>query len=247
MQSSPRKALSRSRTATPLNPNLDRKLLAYFAAGTASLAASARPAEAKIIYTPASINIQTDSRVTFDLNNDGIPDFNLYRCACASKGSSFLTVFPEAAGNGIRPNQNGEAAAGFFGLPVGPKEKFSYGAGGLFMAGIRDDGFSTFSYGPWRNVTNRYLGLKFVVNGQNHYGWARLNVSITGTVVITGYAYETTPDTGIIEGHVSGAEKVGSSATAELLAPAPQTASLSMLALGAPGLPMWRREDDAAQ
>ena len=35
---------------------------------------------------------------------------------------------------------------------------------------------STRTIGPWRNVTTRYLGLKFKINGKFHYGWARLSV-----------------------------------------------------------------------
>ena len=58
------------------------------------------------------------------------------------------------------------------------------------------------SVGPWNNVKNRYLGLKFQIKGKIHYGWARLNVtgSGLGTIVatMTGYAYETIPNKAIV-------------------------------------------------
>jgi hypothetical protein len=41
-----------------------------------------------------------------------------------------------------------------------------------------------------------YLGLKFVIKGKTHYGWARLAVSAQRFVVtatLTRYAYETVP------------------------------------------------------
>jgi hypothetical protein len=49
-------------------------------------------------------------------------------------------------------------------------------------------------------VKDRYLGLKFVILGEVHYGWARLSVTlehqrqfgdVSGT--LTGNAYETSP------------------------------------------------------
>jgi hypothetical protein len=50
-------------------------------------------------------------------------------------------------------------------------------------------------FGQWRHATNRYLDLKFVIDGEIHYGWARLTVSCDFlrpvSAKITGYAYET--------------------------------------------------------
>ena len=63
--------------------------------------------------------------------------------------------------------------------------------------------------GPWINVTNRYLGLKFLIGGTPHYGWVRITTSTTAHPLITGYAYETTPNTSIKDGTISGPEKVG--------------------------------------
>jgi len=60
-------------------------------------------------------------------------------------------------------------------------------------------------------VKNRYLGLKFVIHGKVHYGWARLSVAlghhrqyndVSGT--LTGYAYETIAGQGVTTGQTSG-------------------------------------------
>ena len=67
------------------------------------------------------------------------------------------------------------------------------------------------SLGSWVNVTNRYLGFKFKIRGATHYGWARLDVSVTnGTVVgtLTGYAYETIPNKPIIAGKTKGPDVI---------------------------------------
>jgi hypothetical protein len=61
--------------------------------------------------------------------------------------------------------------------------------------------------GPWANggkgVTDRYLGIKFAINGKFHYGWARLTLKTDGTdftVTLNGYAYETIAGKGIVAG-----------------------------------------------
>ena len=81
--------------------------------------------------------------------------------------------------------------------------------------------------GPFANVTDGYLGLKFEINGQTHYGWARFNVSTSGwntiDATLTGYAYEDQADTPI---HIG---------------PVPEPGTLGLLALGFLGLGAWRR------
>jgi hypothetical protein len=231
------------RSTSPLNFKLDRKIAAYMAAAGAAgvgMLAATQPAEAKVVYT--ATNITVTSPIPIDLNNDGTADFTLGFYGYLHQ--LFIDVTPRVKGNAVRGN--GSAACGFFGVPVGPGEKFatnSYFGHGVRMAGFYAYGVSA-SSGPWANVTNRYLGFKFLINGQIHYGWAR--VSVTNeirTVVLTGYAYETTPNTNIIEGHISGPEKAGNFVPADVLAPAAQPASLGMLARGADALAIWRRDE----
>jgi len=58
---------------------------------------------------------------------------------------------------------------------------------------------------------------------------------------IRGYAYETTPDQPILTGATS--DPTNSSLTTPSLPPAPQPATLGLLAQGAPALSLWRREE----
>jgi hypothetical protein len=62
--------------------------------------------------------------------------------------------------------------------------------------------------GPWLDVKDKYLGLKFIVNGQIHYGWARLTTQqVTYCKVralLSGYAYESDANTPIVTGQTSG-------------------------------------------
>jgi len=69
---------------------------------------------------------------------------------------------------------------------------------------------STQTFGAWgknRRLTGPYLGFKFMIGSEVHYGWARVAVkadlfSITAT--LTGYAYETNPNQMILSGFTSG-------------------------------------------
>ena len=235
------------RTTIAIHSKLEKNLAAYFAAAGAAgvgMLALGQAAQAEVVYTPTNVTVTTP--VAIDLNHDGIVDFSL-GFAPGYNHSFFVDVTPEVAGNAVRGN--GSAACGFFGVPVGTGQKFatnSYFGHGVRMAGFIAYGISS-SFGPWINATNRYLGFKFLINGQVHFGWARVTVTNEiRNVVLTGYAYETTPNKAIIEGHISGPEKADAPGPTNLLAPSSQPAMLGMLARGADGLAIWRREEVAA-
>jgi hypothetical protein len=107
----------------------------------------------------------------------------------------------------------------------------------------------TYWFGPWFNggkgVKNRYLGLKFKVKGQFHFGWARITVTTTRnrfTATLTGYAYETIPGKAIVAGHTKGPDDIVERPDAALTAPTAKPITLGMLALGAQGV-LWRRKE----
>ena len=52
----------------------------------------------------------------------------------------------------------------------------------------------------WKDKNDKYLGLRFLVNGQTHYGWARLDVTSASNWVIKDYAYNATPNLPILAG-----------------------------------------------
>jgi hypothetical protein len=104
-------------------------------------------------------------------------------------------------------------------------------------------------YGPWGKAQNqnRYLGLELLIKGKVHFGWARLSVSCQGSVVfatLTGYAYETISGKSIIAGATKGPDDA--EPTAALSSHTPEPVTLGALALGAPGLSIWRRKESAA-
>jgi hypothetical protein len=97
------------------------------------------------------------------------------------------------------------------------------------------------------NVHGRYLGIKFQIKGKSHYGWARLNVAESRsrfTLVLTGYAFETIPGKPIIAGQTKGPDDPSvEESNAMPNQPTPAPATLGALAMGAPGLSVWRRKE----
>ncbi len=235
----------RARVALPATVDHHMKLYSTAAAAAGvSILAMAQAAEAKVVYTPVNVNLDAYRSFPLDVNGDGIPDFNF--AFVASGHSSFLIAELDTVGNAVQTRRglaNFEAGAFPFGAPIGPAQNFASQTfyGGIFMAAIFQYSGSN-SWGPWMNVNNRYLGMKFLIDGKVHYGWARFTVRDWFRSVgphLSGYAYETDPDTKITAGD-EGTEK---KTAAEIQAtPATDTASLGMLAMGAAGLPLWRRD-----
>jgi len=205
------------RAVVRLGEELDKHLLAYVAAATAAgvgVLALAQPAEGKIVYTPANKTVRLNHAVPIDLNHDGIDDFDVLNLTHNSTTpfGDYLKAEPLRSGNGMvaaRTSRGYAASALAAGVRVGPKKQFQ--AGRDLMA-YRSSGDGTLSGGPWKNVKGRYLGLKFLIKGKTHYGWARLNVSIMNQQVnatLTGYAYETVPDKAIITGKTKSEATLG--------------------------------------
>lgn len=265
------RAESRSGHRPALNASLNRRLIGYATAATAAgagLLGLARPAGAEVVYTPAQVLIGYRGSYALDVTNDGTVDFLLHDAISSNCSTVFNALLAQVApGNAVVGNRSfggaNYAAAMKGGARIGPSDRFvSQGRGGEEMAeGIDSPGGGQVR-GQWGNVTNRYLGLKFQINGETHFGWARLNVranSRSVVAVLTGYAYETVAGMPILAGQTQGgaqpegarpdaAVKGASDADAfviELAKPGSETsrvASLGMLALGAEALPMWRRD-----
>jgi hypothetical protein len=217
----------KSRNATPLASATEKKLLGYAALAAASgvaMLALAPGAEAKVVYTPTRQKLTVNTTFVLDVNGDGTPDFNftaftLLGGALRRETYTFNSDgFLEASG-AVQSNQFWGAQFDVSALPAGVKiggnGKFS--TSNFFMGAVSaTDGGPPNYAGPWApaggNVKDRYVGLKFVISGETHFGWARFNVQIRqplkGKVqaVLTGYAYETVANAPITAGATSGNE-----------------------------------------
>src|ERR1022692_4014441 len=85
-----------------LKPTLDNHLMAYVAAASAAgvtTLALAQSAAAKIVYTPA--NIDVGSSYALDLNHDGIADFTLRTAIFDSGHGQLLSLLFDVPGNAV--------------------------------------------------------------------------------------------------------------------------------------------------
>jgi hypothetical protein len=249
--------MQRPRTPSKLSESMHRRLNSYALAATAvgvgSLALT-QPAEAKIFYTPAHVVIHQNEIYYLDLNHDGLKDFQLSNNAVGSFLD--LAVCPLKQDSGhcgtLTSVRTGYAVWGkpepdqsHFGfwkyasaLPAGFKvrsdEKHFLTSDSSMMRISCNSPAGCVSHGPWKgDVSNRYLGFKFLFVGETHYGWARLKVLHTScclTETLTGYAWETIPNKPIITGKTHGPDVI----TVE-------PASLGHLARGAASISAWRQ------
>jgi hypothetical protein len=243
-------AESKARPTVRLGRHLEKHLAAYAAAATGAVLLSAAPsADAQIVYTPSNtpfaLNHQNQGPVftTLDLNNNGVPDFTFAMSSTAhfstigytTRFKLYMKVVPDQTGNEVVQGSLAPTASAVpAGVTIGPKEKF-VPAGYMVHQVYSQQGHINQSSGTWQKVEFAYVGLKFLINGQVHYGWARIKFPYPYGYKypsIYGYAYESTPNTPIVTGQTSGT--AASNTTADV------PASLGMLAAGAPVVNLWR-------
>jgi hypothetical protein len=233
--------------AARLTTQLEKNLLAYAVAASAAgvgILALAQPTEAKIVCTHTHQKIS--GQFNLDVNHDGVVDFTFYVGYGDHNSGAFID--PLYQGNQVW-GIGQYASALFAGARIGPSGKFQKDHDIMASVGATGCGAS-WSLGPWRNVTDRYLGLKFYsVNGDIHYGWARLSVTMRPkvTATLTSYAYQTIPNKPIIAGKTHGPDDMSvEESDAAVIKPTAEPATLGALALGARGLFIWRREESVA-
>ena len=215
-----------------ISDSLNRQLNAYALAASAagvSVLALARASEAKVVYTETHQVTHTGFPLYIDLNHDGIKDFVLRTtyyvgssCFEGLNASGYRNMNNAVAGRRFSRSSYFFSAASALpaGARIGPERKFPVHHPFMALELFNRDRTSQYSdVGPWvgkgNGVRNRYLGLKFVIHGKVHYGWARLSVTlghhrqyddVSGT--LTGYAYETVPNKPIIAGQITGPDVI---------------------------------------
>ena len=221
-----------SRKTFKVSDSLMRQLNTYAQVASAagvSVLALAGASEAKVVYTETNQVTHTGFPLYIDLNHDGIKDFLLRTTYYVGSSGIEVGLDPFGYRNannlvaGRRFSRSGYFLSAASALPagarIGPKGNFSVRFPFMAVELFSGIGGQYSDLGPWagkgKGVRDRYLGLKFVVGGEVHYGWARLSVTlghhrqlgdVSGT--LTGYAYETVPDRPIIAGQITGPDVI---------------------------------------
>jgi hypothetical protein len=231
------KSSGHGRAAVRLRAGLEKSLSAYAAVSAAagvSLLALNPPAEAKIVYTPAHISILNKKPYPLDLDHDGVTDFLLSNVLWEGSASFVQGVRAGASnpGNGVwgrgvfaqgswvsynRHCSSGFAAALPAGFQVRPNNLYFQKSNCWVMgwqAGSGRCGCNSIpeTFGQWMYTKNHYLGLKFMIGSEVHYGWARFSIILPQNeplqATLTGYAYETIPNKPIITGKTKGPDVI---------------------------------------
>jgi hypothetical protein len=172
-----------------------------------SLLSFAPTALAEVVYTPVNVTISDNGSIKIDMNHDAITDFVLRsvfkEAYCGSVGGGYKgsTTITPTTGDGIVVSHLNFAA--------------------LLASGISVDASSTFynartivtkltACGSNTKSVSGYLGLEFQINGQTHYGWAQVAISVHSgfrhgmSTTLIDFAYETIPGQAILTGQTSG-------------------------------------------
>ncbi|MGD0990674.1 MAG: hypothetical protein ABR874_22945 [Candidatus Sulfotelmatobacter sp.] len=137
------------------------------------------------------------------------------------KEAAAPVAWGEVVGNG--PERSFQSQA----LPMDSSNSFYYFGGGGTVNSLG-------AWGKGRRFTGPYLGFKFLIDGEIHYGWARVNVHanfLDLSATLTGYAYESVANRPILTGFTHGSVEASSEASQQ--AQPPVAGSLGRLASGA--------------
>jgi hypothetical protein len=252
----------RALSVPPVNEaTLDRRIKSYSLAAAAagvSVLALSHPADAKVVITNKNIPIPLcvvgfPCSVSIDLNGDGINDvkFSLILSYNQSWNSRLLTVAGQNGGSILGTAAGGKyspyASCLLRGAKIGASDHFLRGKETMENSFIQFYSSTTLQRPPKKTLhgkwggdhPNRFLGVKFKIDGKTHYGWIRVTVKPNATnsqwpamsATITEYGYETVANKSLDAGLSSGADF----ADDQVQTPAfsPDHPSLGMLALGA--------------
>jgi hypothetical protein len=244
----------RQRSAATLPEALASRLDAYTLAATAAgigLLGSALPANATPICQNISVVLSGTDSFALNPANQQIAPFLVVQTRFyydyESNPMFWNRAFFEPNPQGVMLSAaNSLPAAVSAGALIGPSGKFAKGNsyGLLFTYGPGD---SYFQYkgggtlnkhrGNFKFGQTNYVGFRFLLSGQYHYGWARIEVflhpyfhEVIAKTGISSYGYETAADTAI---------SAGDCPTPELSS---NGASLGLLALGEQGFSKWREK-----
>lgn len=188
-----------------MNKKTTQKLAAYSALAAGVMAVNGT-ANAQITYVDINPDetYTADHQLDIDLNADAVNDFTIWIGADAANRNA-VRVQP-GTGNEVLGSVSGNFFYPFamdLNQPVGPSTTVWNGTmngGYMTMAWVYVAGGS---YGNWLNATDKYLGVRFLVGTNVHYGWIRFSISCSTTGVSCTYkdfAFNTVAEQQILAG-----------------------------------------------
>jgi len=187
------------------NSTLNKKLKSYSAvAGAVAAGAVATDANAQVVYTDITdVTVNTAGMGYFlDLDNGGVTDFVIgYENDTLVTSFGNIPVDYVFAYGDVTGNQMDTADVYYVSAHIlndNINSGLDWADDGILAINVT---MTTTGFGEWHGVTDRYLGCKFDISGNTHYGWARLDVvAASNSFTIKDYAYNATPNTPILAG-----------------------------------------------
>ena len=192
-----------------MSKKLSTKKLKSYSVLSLSVVGAMSSAKAQIVYTdvnPDSTINTNGSTFNLDLDNNGVADFKFTLMNYTSTINSLFHI-KEVLISPLNSNSISGSTFPFFSsfyLPFALNQNQVIGNGPnwksfnsyQYMAEVdTSHGVLAAQVGNWIDSTNKYVGLKFKIGTETHYGWARLDVSNdAGSFTIKDYAYNTNPD-----------------------------------------------------
>jgi hypothetical protein len=228
------------------------RVVSYTAAASAFAALLPGADAAPVVVVPGSpptaqLGVNGTDKVDFDLDGGGVDDFRLY--LKRSFGSVLISYFHRAtariqglgAGNGVTTIGDRFAGQKTAKTSFNVNGQLDFQSSALLrkksVRTTQNGPFST-AFGAWTGGTNfgdtnGFLGIKFQIAGQEHFGWIHLSVRTDGIDFPNGiraldWAYESEPGVPLHIG--DGVPEVPASAV-----------GLGALALGAAGIQRLRK------
>jgi hypothetical protein len=202
MNNSPVQLLGNDEASTLVEAGLERRLIMY--ALTAGVTIACSPLlNAEVVFTPS--NVTVGKKLEIDLDHDGTVDFRFVI-------TKYLTG-TYAGWDRLRvrgADFSNQVAEARFLYAAALKRTARIGNGNSFFRTCdMATGGEYFINGEWANVTNHFLGVKFVIEGTVHYGWVGFRSVTTEFSKVTarlgGWAYETEANKPIVAGDMGDA------------------------------------------
>lgn len=189
--------------------NLSKKIAQYGALTT--IIAGAADASGQIIYTDVNPD-EGGSGITYllDMDNNSNTDFVIRHFNSVSTfgyySQNVLAMGPAAdSSSNLLSNSILATVSGNFKYPFALDAGYTISAGNTHWnnAGFQTLNYNScsFSNSAWCGASDKYLGLRFKIGTNTHYGWARLDVALNGANwVIKDYAYNSVAGGSILAG-----------------------------------------------
>ena len=154
----------------------------------------------QVVYTditPDAELINKDS-IYLDINNDGQNDFILFH-RTYSDPNNYNYLFAIYSNDNTAVALTKDSASAIF-YEESIDESLDWSISNETYIHQLKLGYDYDSIGNWTNVREAFLGLKLIINNQNHYAWLRINYSEELVMWAVDYAYNETPQEPIFAG-----------------------------------------------